>query len=99
MNSFNKIPLVLYLLLAVQFTVSAMGIYGGTGLLFDAEGKIRNGAEVLAKTPFHSFFIPGLIMTVLLGIIPMILIVPLITRHPWKKVRRFNIFKNQWLLY
>lgn len=95
MSSIKKIPAVLNVLLLIQFTVSAMGIYGGTDLLLNSEDKISNSAEVLARTPFHSFFIPGLILAILLGIIPMILIVPLITKHSWKFASSFNIFKNR----
>ena len=58
------------------------GILGGFGLMSDPTGRsLQIPQEWLTGTPFHDYFIPGLILFSLLGIGPLIAAFAVWKRH------------------
>jgi hypothetical protein len=67
----RRIPLtgILLIFLLVFQTLSAL--YGGIQLILDPSGmKMQMPVSWLKNSPFHDFLIPGLILTLLLGLLP-----------------------------
>ncbi len=59
-------------------------------------GSIMQFPEnTLAKSPFGSFLIPGLILFILLGVIPAITLYGLIKQPNWPLLERLNLYKEQ----
>jgi len=63
----------IYLLLLSFLGVSAIG--GGGALIISPLGKLLGGLPltILERSPFNDFLIPGIILFVVLGIIPILL--------------------------
>ncbi len=96
MDKGKKRPFALYVLVFLLFFEAVAALYGGFSLVFDPTGALlKIGDEVLVNSPFSSFLIPGLILGVVLGLLPMLLIYPLLALPPWKWAHRLNIYKNQ----
>ena len=49
----------------------------------------------LAKTPFSSYLLPGLILLFLLGILPLFISFSLYAKPDWKWANISNIYKNR----
>lgn len=97
MSSAKRRPFALFVLVVLLFLQAAGAIYGGFCLVLDPTGGLlKMGEEVLAKTPFGSFLIPGLILGLLLGLIPLMLIYPLLVKPQWKWAKALNIYKHQY---
>jgi large-conductance mechanosensitive channel len=97
MSSSGKRPFALYVLVFLLFFQGVSALYGGISLIADPTGgllKMEQG--LLAGSIFTSYLIPGLILSLLLGIVPMILIYPLLARPHWKWARILNIYKNRY---
>jgi hypothetical protein len=92
----NKKPFALYILVILLFIQGISALYGGFGLVFDPTGKLIQLPDgTLEKIPFSTFLFPGLILGTILGILPLLLIYPLLTRPHWKWARFLNIYRNR----
>lgn len=90
-------PVALYILVILLFIQGLSAIYGGFGLVFDPTGKLIQLPDgTLEKIPFSSFLIPGLILGTVLGVLPLLLIYPLLARPHWRWARFLNIYKNRY---
>ncbi|MBI5324745.1 MAG: hypothetical protein HZB41_05650 [Ignavibacteriae bacterium] len=64
------------------------GIYGGISFILDPSGKSMEMApEVLNSIPLKNFFIPGIILLLIFGIVPLITTTGLILKHGLPFVR------------
>jgi hypothetical protein len=60
------------------------GLFGGVLLIIDPSGELLNlSINLLKKTPFHNYLIPGLILFNILGIIPFIVLNGLWKNRSW----------------
>jgi hypothetical protein len=92
----DKKPFTLYILIFLLLILSAAALFGGFGLMYDPSGEyLGMPPEVLELLPFESFFTPGLVLGVFLGLLPLLLIYPLLTRPHWKWAHVFNIYRNR----
>lgn len=92
----NKKPFAVILLIILQVALGAGAIFGGLGLSIYPSGElIQMPAEFLETSPFTSFLIPGLILLVTLGIFPLIVSFGLIRKKPWKMAERLNLFPDR----
>lgn len=77
-------PISVYLLMAALLVQGLSGIAGGSGLVGDPSGRsIQIPLSWLEGSPFADYFIPGLILLVVLGIGPLIVLYGLWTRQNW----------------
>jgi hypothetical protein len=97
MSSGKRKPWALYVLVILLFVQGVSAIYGGVSLVVDPSGALlKMEADMLANTPFNSYLLPGLILGLLLGLVPLMLIWPLLARPHWKWARKLNIYNRQY---
>ena len=74
----------------------ALGAIGGGGAMIIAPtgALLEMPLSMLEKSPFHSFLIPGIILFVVLGVIPIWLIIALLKKPESRLAERFNLFKD-----
>jgi hypothetical protein len=83
----------LYMLLLVQ-GVSA--VFGGSQLVIRPDGSLLNlSLESLERTPFGSYFFPGLILLLVLGILPLVVLYGLIKKPKWRIFEYLNLYQDQ----
>jgi len=79
------------LLILLIFFQAISAIPSGLSLLNDPSGNgIGLSLDVLKNTPFKNFFIPGLFLLVVLGLIPLITLYGLLTRKWLNWARKIN---------
>ena len=77
-----KIPIVVLLLFQ-----GISGLFGGLALILDPSGSIINlDIKLLSYSPFSDFFIPGLILLLVLGIYPIMLLFGYIKDRNWTRM-------------
>ena len=73
--------------------IGALG--GGGALVLSPDGSLIGlPLFLLAKSPFHSFFVPGILLFVVLGIFPGLLIIALVKKPPSSLAERVNLFTD-----
>ena len=74
--------------------LSALG--GGGMLMVSPSGKLLGGLplSILARSPFHDFWIPGLILFTVLGLFPSLLVFALLKKTESRLAEQFNFFKD-----
>jgi hypothetical protein len=70
-------------------------VFGGAVIVISPSGKLFGmPLSMLENSPFSSFFIPGIILFLVLGIVPMVLFFALLKKPNNKRAERFNFFKD-----
>ena len=70
-------------LVALLAFVGLGGIFGGVQMLADPYGPMGMSTQMMARTPFDSFVVPGVLLLLLVGVPPLLLAVAFLTRsHP-----------------
>jgi hypothetical protein len=96
MNSdMKKKPFTIYLLAVLLGIQSVGGLGGGLALTLSPSGAFMHmPLSALNGSPFSNFFIPGLILLSLLGILPGILAYAVVGQPMWSQTGYFNIYRN-----
>ncbi len=92
----HRVPYETYMLIILFVILSLGAIYGGISLIYDSSGAgLRLKIEEYYNYPFKDFMLPGLILFITFGIMPLLLIYPLLTKPklPWANV--FNVYKKR----
>jgi hypothetical protein len=77
-------PYLLYVLMAATFFQGISGIIGGVGLLMDPTGESLGIPQAwLSGSPFADYTLPGIVLLLLLGILPLIAFFGLLTGKKW----------------
>ena len=85
MSLTNKKPLSCKLLIFFQLFLGIGAVFGGTVLVIDPSGGLLNMPTTMLKhSPFKNFLLPGIILLVILGLVPIIIAFGLITGREWK---------------
>ena len=84
----------IHLSLLAFLGLSAIG--GGGALIISPSGKLLGGLplSILERSPFNDFFVPGIILFVVLGIIPSLLVLALLKKPSSVLAERINFFKD-----
>jgi len=70
-------------------------IGGGGALIISPTGElIGMPLSMLEESPFNSFFIPGVVLFSVLGLIPLSLIIALLKKPESKLAEQINLFKD-----
>lgn len=70
-------------------------IGGGAVLIISPSGKlIGMPLSMLNPSPFYNFLIPGVILFLVLGVIPLLLIIALLKKPTSKLAEQFNFFSD-----
>ena len=92
----KKTPYETYMLVILLIVLSLGAIYGGISLIYDSTGAtLRLKIDEYYNYPFKDFMMPGFVLFLTFGILPLTLIYPLLTKPklPWANV--FNIYKKR----
>ncbi len=87
-----------YLLISVMALVAVSGLFGGLSLIVDPSGSsLQLPLLLLESTIFNSYLVPGLILLIFLGILPLFVTFGLITKRKVPFAKRINIYpKRHW---
>jgi hypothetical protein len=93
-----KRPFMLWLLIIVLISLSLGGFSGGIPMLADPQqGGYLQFGELLTQLPVSNFILPGLFLTLFMGIIPLILVYGLIAKPSWLWLDKyFKWNKHHW---
>ncbi|MCX7783944.1 MAG: hypothetical protein N2318_09935 [Meiothermus sp.] len=92
-------PVGVYGLMGVLAFVAVGALYGGYSFLSDPSGgKMGIPTEWLSRTGFSDYFIPGLILFAVLGVLPLLTVVLLWLRPDWGWMQGLeNLFHVHWV--
>lgn len=92
MNDKQSPPASYYLLFVLILFQGFSGLYGGAMLVLDPSGYLLQlPLSLLSGSPFYNYTIPGFILLVLLGIVPLFVGFALWKRYPWSGTGAFLI--------
>jgi len=84
---------ILYLLLAL---LSINAFYGGISLILAPDGSLLGMQPGwLDKSPFSNYFVPGILLTVFMGIFPLITLFGLLTKNQNRFFNLLNIYPEK----
>ena len=89
-----------FILLVVLLLFQAIGaLYGGFSLMIEPDGSIMQmPLSWLQPSPFDDYFIPGLILAVVLGLFPVFIVYGLLFMPKWN-FRHLNVYpRRHWSL-
>jgi hypothetical protein len=90
---------VLYIL---QAFLGIGALAGGGALVADPSGDLLGmPLTMLSRSPFSDFLVPGLLLFIVFGVLPLIVLYSMIKRPRWQWADRLNPFKelhNSWAL-
>lgn len=77
-------PLTVWMLLVFLFSLGLRGVIGGGQFLLDPSGDIVGlSTAELERTPFENYLIPGLILSSVLGIAPLVVTIGVYRGRRW----------------
>jgi hypothetical protein len=89
----TKVHLTILVILLGLLSIGAL--YGGGALIISPSGDLlRMPKSNLGTAPFNDFFIPGLILFSVLGVLPAIVIIGLIKKPRWRILESLNLMKD-----
>ena len=90
-NSSRNILLLLLVILGVG------AIFGGGVLIISPSGKLFGmPLSMLDNSPFNNFLIPGIILFIVLGLVPIALTFALIKKPQYKFAELFNLYSDMY---
>lgn len=93
-----KKPLVLFILCLIHIILGINGLIGGFMLFLKPDGSLLGmQADWLIRSPFKNYLIPGLLLSIFLGILPLFTSAALLMKKNWRWINVFNIYlKMHW---
>ncbi|MFE6076839.1 hypothetical protein ACFVQB_20460 [Paenibacillus sp. NPDC057886] len=86
-----------WVIIMMQGLLGIGAMVGGGVLIIDPSGNLVNMPDsLLEHSPFGSFLIPGIILLLVLGVMPMIIAISLIRRTHWEIGEKLNLYSNQY---
>jgi len=77
-------PFLYWLLLALLFSLGVRGVFGGGQFLIAPSGNLVGASTAeLSGTPFRDFLIPGLVLSSVLGVVPLVVTAGAYRRKQW----------------
>lgn len=94
MNKQNRKKSIILIILHFFLAIGALG--GGTIFIINPSGELAGmSVSLLDGSPFQSYFIPGLILFIIFGILPLIIGSSLIGKWDFKVAEKVNIYKEK----
>jgi len=89
-------PLETYLLILLHLLLSISALYGGACLVYSPGGQLL-GMDInwLKGSGFSSYFIPGVILFLFNGVLPLLVAVGLLWEPQWQFFNVINIYPNR----
>lgn len=84
------------ILIILMVFVATSAIFGGIRLILDPSGSLlRLPSELLDNSPFRNYLVPGILLILFLGFLPLLSAIGLIFRPEWKWAESLNIYENR----
>jgi len=94
-NPTNHRPLVVWLLIVLQFLLGFGAFVSGGMLVAVPDGSLMQmPLSMLQYSPFSNFLIPGIILLLLLGLYPLVIAYALWRQPAWRWPELLNPFKR-----
>lgn len=90
-----KRPVEVYLLCVILLFLSLGALYGGGSLILYPDGSRLGMQPWLHKIPFPDFLIPGIILLLFNGLLPMLAVIGLLTKPRWEWMNTINIYADK----
>lgn len=91
----GQIPVTCKLLIILHIILGIGAVFGGGALTIDPEGTLLGmPITILDQSPFHNFLIPGIILLLFLGVLPLIIAFNLINQKSSKIGDALNFSKD-----
>jgi len=85
-----------YVLVFLLLMLSISGLLGGFSLITSPDGsKLAMPTTYLANTPFQDYLIPGIILFLLMGILPLITVYGIVSHKKSTVFDFLNIYKDK----
>lgn len=95
-NPDNKRPFPVIILAFVLIFTGIGGIYGGYSLIHATDGHLlKMSTSILENSPFRTFLIPGIILLIFNGILPLLIVWGLFAKPPWQWPEFFSVYHKQ----
>lgn len=94
MHSDHRKSFACYLLIVLHIFLGIGALFGGCTLILSPDGSLLQiPLKLLDHSPFNNFLFPGLILFVVLGVVPLITAIFLISEKPLKVAEKLSIYK------
>jgi hypothetical protein len=90
-----KRPFEVYLLCVLLLFLSIGALYGGGALILKPDGSFLQMQPWLNKIPFPDFLIPGIVLFVFNGLLPLLVVVGLLFKPNWMALNVLNIYSDK----
>jgi hypothetical protein len=91
----NRLFIIILCILHIVLGIN--GTFGGILLAIKPDGSLLGmQADWLNNSPFKNYFIPGVLLSIFLGVIPLLTSIGLIIKVNWKWTNIFNIYRNRY---
>lgn len=88
--------LLICLLSLLHIFLGINGLTGGILLVIKNDGSLLGmNVDWLNRSPFKNYLIPGMLLTLFLGMLPIITFIGLIKRRNWRITDLFNLYRNK----
>jgi hypothetical protein len=85
-----------WLLILLLVFLSVGAFYGGISMLLDPSGRLLQAStDMLQGSPFRNFLVPGIVLLLFNGVIPLVAAVGLILRKPAAPLPWLPLFKTR----
>lgn len=92
----NKRPLTVIFLACILIFTGIGGVYGGYSLVAAPDGsKLQMSTDILSNSPFDTFLVPGIILLVFNGLLPLLVAWGLFIQPPWQWPEFVNLYHKQ----
>lgn len=91
-----KRPFETWILLILLVLLSANAFYGGISFILEPNGSLlKIDTEWLNKTPFTNFLIPGILLILFMGVLPVIALIGLFSKKKLRVLSALNCFPEK----
>jgi hypothetical protein len=91
----HRLSIILLCLLHLFLGIN--GVAGGILLMIKTDGSMLGmQSDWLNHSPFNNYLIPGVLLFLFLGIIPLMTFLGLVKRRKWRFPDLFNIYRNRY---
>jgi hypothetical protein len=91
-----KRPFELFPLLLLHLLLSFNALAGGALLIWEPHGSLMGlTQERLANTPFTTYLVPGLLLFIFMGLLPLLTLFSLLLKPAWSWPNFVNMYRNK----
>lgn len=79
----------------LHLTLGFNGLVGGILLMLRTDGSLLGmQPDLLIDSPFRNYLVPGILLSLFIGVIPLVTFTGLIIKIKWKVVKMLNVYRT-----